>query len=97
MVLSPGEAAARLNMTVPNLVALIRKYRYRFTEIAVGGRPGDRGRNRWGLTEEQLEAITRGQERVFRESDPAQPTPLLRSAVSPDGISRLRRGRPPRT
>jgi hypothetical protein len=96
VVLSPGEAAARLNMTVPNLVALIRRYRYRFTEIAIGGRPGDRGRNRWGLTEEQLEAIARGQERVFRESDPAQPVPLRRSPVSPDGISRLRRGRPPR-
>jgi hypothetical protein len=60
-VLRPAEAAARLGLTVPGLVALLRRYRYKFTELSPGGRPGDRGRNRWGLTEGQLQAILRGQ------------------------------------
>ena len=93
-ILPPSEAAFRLGLTVPGLVALIRRYRYKFTELAPGGRPGDRGRNRWGLTEEQLRGILRGQERGFRdpEPEPAPETPRV-SALSPDGKSRLRKGR----
>ena len=93
-ILRPCEAADRLGLTVPGLVALLRHYRYKFTELAAGGRPGDRGRNRWGLTEAQITAILRGQERGFREPEPKAPADMPRvSAVSPDGKSRLQRGR----
>jgi hypothetical protein len=90
-VLNPSEAAARLGLPLKNLVAIIRRHRYSYTEIAPGGRPGDRGRNRWGLTEAQLAAILRGQSRHFVQPEPekAEPRP---SAASPDGRSRLRGG-----
>lgn len=92
-ILAPGVAAEQLGLTVPNLVALIRRHRYPFTELALGGRPGDRGRNRWGLTEEQIETIVRGQQRVFAEPKPeeewGQPRP---SPFNPDGKSLLRGG-----
>jgi len=39
-VLSAPEAAARLGVSVSGLAALIRHYRYEFTELAPGGGPG---------------------------------------------------------
>ena len=92
-VISPSDAARRLGLPVPGLVALIRTYRYTFTELSPGGRPGDRGRNRWGLTEAQFQAIVRGQERGFLPSERAATNAATPSAASPDGKSRLRRGR----
>ncbi len=91
LVLSPAAAAARLGTHVAGLVALLRRGRYRWTEIAPGGKPGDRGRSRWGLTEEQLQAILRAQERQFPEPVPTT-TVAAPSPYSPDGRSRLRRG-----
>jgi hypothetical protein len=94
VILTPGEAADRLGTTVPNLVALIRRGKYRFTELRPGGKPGDKGHHRWGLSLAQVEAIVRGQERGLAElpiAEPEGPGPL--SPVSPDGKSRLRRGR----
>jgi hypothetical protein len=95
-VMPPAVAAARLGLPVPGLVTLIKTYRYGFTELSPGGRPGDRGRNRWGLTEDQLVAIVRGQDRTFaRGAEPAsgKPADSGPSPASPDGKSRLRRGR----
>lgn len=93
-VLEPGAVAARLGVSVPTLVAILRKHRYKFTELAIGGRPGDRGRFRWGLTEVQLQAIIRGQERGFVEpAAPLADSQPATSPASPDGRSRLRRGR----
>jgi hypothetical protein len=95
VVLAPAEAAFRLGLSVASLVAIIRRHRYRFTELSAGGKPGDRGRNRWGLTEAQLDAIVRGQERGYvepvRTAGPSAPSPM-----SPDGRSRLRKGSDPR-
>lgn len=92
-VLEPAEAAARLSVSVPTLVAIIRRHRYKFTELAAGGKPGDRGRRRWGLTEHQLQTLIRGQERGFVEPEPeVAPTPGF-SDLSPDGRSRLRKGK----
>lgn len=96
LVLTPGEAAAMLGLTVPDLVARIRQHRYPFVERKPGGQPGDRGRGRWGLTEEQVRAILRGMERLPPDPSPTPPEPNQRSArasaASPDGRSRLRRG-----
>lgn len=93
-ILEPGTAAARLGVSVPTLVAILRKHRYHFTELAIGGKPGDRGRFRWGLTETQLQTIIRGQERGFVEPKPtAEAAAPPMSPLSPDGRSRLRRGR----
>lgn len=93
LVLAPGEAASQLGISVPALVALVRRHRYDYTELVHGGRPGDRGRNRWGLTPDQVRAIVRGQARQLplppRDPPPASPTP---SALPCAGPSRLRRG-----
>ena len=87
LVMPPGTAAARLGLPVDRLVRLIRHYRYAWTELAPGGRPGDVGRGRWGLTEAQFEAIVRGQARTFAaqpESDgPASRGPSPRTVLRP--------------
>lgn len=92
-ILSPSHAAARLGIPVPGLVALIRRGRYLFTEIAPGGRHGDRGRSRWGLTEARLQKIIDGQQRGFREPEPEPAAVPVRVSASPDGKLRLRKGR----
>ncbi len=93
LILQPGEAAARLGLTRADLVAIIRRRQYGFTEIKPGGKPGDRGPNRWGLTEAQIAAIVRGQAKVL--PDPAgsdKPDRIPASTnLSPDGKSRLPR------
>lgn len=98
LVLAPSAAAARLGVSVGSLVALVRHYRYSFTELALGGRPGDRGRGRWGMTEGQVEAVVRGQARAVAEpaSTLGKP-PTARSPVTT--VTRIRypkpRSRPP--
>jgi hypothetical protein len=86
----PGEAAELLGMTTGQLTALIRRRRYAFTEMALGGKPGDPGRNRWGLTWDQIQAIVKGQSKVLPDAIPAATAKRL-SPVSPDGKSRLRK------
>lgn len=96
LVHEPGAAAARLGLTVEGLVELIRLHNYEYFERKPGGKPGDRGRGRWGMTDAQIEAVLRGQARVLpRLQDEAgpDPGPPAPSPVSPDGRSRLRRGR----
>jgi hypothetical protein len=70
---------------------MIREHRYPFTELVAGGKPGDRGRRRWGLTEAQLSAIVEGQARRFplvkTEAEPPV-RPVRR--LPPGGKSRLK-------
>jgi hypothetical protein len=87
----PGEVAAQLGMTTCQLTAIIRRRRYAFTEVAPGGKPGDTGRNRWGLTVAQVEAIIRGQSKIPPDPSPIDTTTPRLSPVSPDGKSRLRK------
>lgn len=92
LVYPPGEAAELLGMTTKRLASLIRERRYPFTEILPGGKPGDRGRNRWGLTLAQIEAIVRGQAKVPPDLASLPQAGKARfSPVSPDGKSRLRK------
>lgn len=91
-VLTPREASERSGISVASLVAFIRVHRYPFTELVPGGKPGDRGRGRWGLTLAQLAHIVDKQVRRFEPpatSPSEKPEPSL---VSPDGKSRLRGG-----
>jgi len=90
LVMSPRQAAARLGLTVPGLVVLLRKHKAVFTQLAPGGQPGDRGRNRWGLTEHQLRKLVAASQAQVPDLEPPQPTGF--SAVSPDGRLRARRG-----
>lgn len=91
-ILSPGEVAKRMGITTADLVAMIRRHRYDFTEIKAGGKPGDRGKRRWGLTESQAAAISRGQRRTppdpNAQVDSREPA---RTTLSPDGKSRIPR------
>ena len=89
-VVSPGIAARRLGIPTGDLTAIIRRGGYRWTEIKPGGKPGDRGPNRWGLTEAQLQAIIRGQERGF--VTPQGPEEAKAHDQSPGGVSRVRMG-----
>ena len=68
---TPAAAADALGITSSQLITLLRFHRYPFTEIAIGGRPGDRGRGRWGLTLDQIRAIARGQSRQFADQPDA--------------------------
>ena len=88
-IYTPGQAAEALSISVPALVAILRRYCYPFTELAAGGRPGDRGRGRWGLSEDQLRAVLEGQARAWAPPAEAGRRPS-RGAASPDGIDRLR-------
>lgn len=93
-VLSPGESAERMNTSPRKLATLIRRYQYEFTELVPGGKPGDRGRNRWGLTEAQLATIIEKQARGYQP--PAEPAVTVTpgpTSESPDGVSRLHIGR----
>jgi hypothetical protein len=92
LIYPPGEAADLLGMTTRRLADLIRERRYSFTEILPGGKPGDRGRNRWGLTIAQIEAIVRGQAKIPPDlANLPQAGKTRLSPVSPDGKSRLRK------
>jgi hypothetical protein len=94
LVLTPGEAAERLGIGVPQLVDIIRRGRYAFIELRPGGKPGDRGRGRWGLTHKQLDAILRGMERRLPDLSPPEAAGRAApSPESPDGKSRLRAAR----
>ena len=90
----PGEAAAILGVPLSSLVAMIRRHRYAFTEIAPGGAPGQRGRNRWGMTDSQIQAILKGQARAIKDPEPEPNATAPRQPQSPDGISRIPRRRP---
>lgn len=84
LVLAPSAAAARLGVSVASLVTLVRHYGYAFTELALGGRPGDRGRGRWGMTAAQIVSVVRGQARAV-----AKPTALPRQGNSADVTNNL--------
>jgi len=93
-IVHPALAAARLGITTAGLVVLIRTYRYQFTELRPGGKPGDKGRNRWGLTEAQFDKILDGQRREFKPVETTEDqTRNGKSPYTPDGKSRLVRRR----
>lgn len=90
LVMSPSQAAARMGIPVSSLVAIMRRRGSAFTRLATNGQPGDRGRNRWGLTEAQLRKIVDGEQ--AKTPNPEAVVYGGYSPVSPDGKSRVRRG-----
>lgn len=93
LIYGPGQAADALGLPVPTLVAILRRCRYPFTELSAGGKPGDRGRGRWGLSRDQLRTVIEGQARGWAEPTPSAARPT-HTAASPDGVRRLRMPRP---
>jgi hypothetical protein len=97
-VMSPAEAREATGLSIAEIVATIRTHRLAFVARRPGGRPGDRGRNRWGLTPIQAAAVVAA--RTMREERPEDSTPAAiqarQAAASPDGVARSR-PRPPRT
>lgn len=91
-VYSGAEVAAMLGVSSETLLGWMRLGRYPFTQLKPGGKPGDRGPNRWGMTRAQVDAMVRGQARQLPEPVVAEAEARLVSALSPDGVSRLRRG-----
>ncbi|WP_422928640.1 hypothetical protein [Singulisphaera sp. PoT] len=89
-ILYPKQAAERMGLALRDLVAIIRRHRYEFTEIKPGGKPGDRGPRRWGLTESQIAAIQSGQARKFLPPEEDTRVTPRHSPLSPDGKARLR-------
>mgnify|MGYP000869372497 CR=1 FL=1 len=59
-VYSPREAAELSGVSVEVLSREILTHRYPYIALKPGARPGDRAKNRWGLTVEQLSAIVEG-------------------------------------
>jgi hypothetical protein len=85
-VFSPGAVAERLGISPAALVSLMRNHHYEFVQLRDGGRPGDRGLGRWGMTAAQVRKLQRHQGYTF----PGDPTDFCEA--SPDGIRRARRG-----
>jgi len=96
----PDVAAARLGgISVGTLVALLRAGGYPYTMLKPGGAPWGRGRQTWGLTDDQIAAVADGQARTHaRPADPgagipAAPARVARALPGHDGRSRLKRRR----
>jgi hypothetical protein len=92
----PDEAAKLLGgISVGTLVALLKAKGYAYTELKPGARPWGRGRQLWGLTDDQIAAVVAGQARRFAspEAPVARPPAVGLAAHGHDGKSRLRRGR----
>jgi hypothetical protein len=94
---TPEECAAMLGgITVKKLVKILKAGGYAYTSLMPGSTPWGRGRQVWGLTDDQLGAVLRGQAKRFpspEEATSANRTSGLR-ALGWDGVSRLRRSRP---
>lgn len=73
-VMTPAQAAERLQCSTHVLTRIVMTQGYAYTSL--GGRPGDRGRNRWGLTPPQFRAILAGQAKRLE-------LPSTRSARAP--------------
>jgi hypothetical protein len=67
---SPERAAEHLGISVPTLIALMKAGGYSYTSLKPGAKPWGRGRQLWGLSAPQLQAVIDGQARHVRASDP---------------------------
>lgn len=85
----PGEVARTLGMRREDLNALMIERGYPFFSRKSGGRPGDRRKGSWGLTDDQVAVIVRGETRVVPKAEPEGRDRGAASPASPDGKSRL--------
>lgn len=102
VVHTPEEVSRRLGgISVATLISLLKAKGYPWTELKPGGTPWGRGRQTWGLTDDQIAVVIAGQSRTFAATDaPDSPgTAELPkgdarlTSLGHDGKSRLRRGR----
>jgi hypothetical protein len=99
---APEQAAEHLHISVPTLIALMKAGGYSYTSLKPGAKPWGRGRQLWGLTAPQLQAVMDGQARQMpaTESSGADVAAgqgggrakKARMLPGHDGRSRLRRG-----
>lgn len=93
----PEEAAQRLGgISIAQLVAILKAKGYDYTELKPGSTPWGRGRQSWGMTDEQIAAFVAGQTRRHPRPDEEQggtkpdgPAPGL-GPLGHDGKSRIR-------
>jgi hypothetical protein len=90
-VLTPSAVATVLGVSTTALARLVREGGYPYTALARGGRPGDRGRGRWGLTIAQLGVIVAGPARRPSPADaPGRQPAIAATALLPGGVDLLR-------
>jgi hypothetical protein len=96
---TPERAAGHLGISVPTLIALLKSGGYSYTELKPDAKPWGRGRQTWGLTAVQLQAVMDGQARRFAAADggvgqgKTPPRKAVPTLPGHDGRSRLRRGK----
>lgn len=96
---SPEESARRLGgITVAQLIAILKAKGYPYTELSPGSKPWGRGRQVWGMTDDQIAELVEGQMRSHpRPVDPdakERPTPSGLAAMGWDGVTRLKTIKP---
>src|SRR5262245_45003665 len=96
----PDECARRLGgITVARLIALLKSGGYTYTSLAPGSKPWGRGRQAWGMTDDQIAAVIAGQSK--RHPTPSAVPSVTKpesglKALGWDGIDRLGLSGPPR-
>jgi hypothetical protein len=72
IVYPPKEVARMLaGISVSQLVAILKAKNYPYTELTPDSKPWGRGRQCWGMTDEQIAILISGQERIHpRANDP---------------------------
>lgn len=62
VVYSPEEVSKRLGgISVTQIVAILKAHGYDYTQLTPGSKPWGRGRQVWGMTDDQIAAVVRGQ------------------------------------
>lgn len=86
-VYPPEEVARRLGgISVALLVSILKAHGYEYTQLTPGAKPWGRGRQVWGMTDEQIADLIAGQTRQH----PKPENPADRSAARPIASPGLR-------
>lgn len=90
----PAEAARRLGgISVAQLVAILKARGYEYTELMPESKPWGRGRQVWGMTDDQIAAVALGQRRRHPapkdEQGQEKPVSPGLKAMGWDGINRI--------
>jgi hypothetical protein len=102
----PEEVARRLGgISVTQLVAILKAHGYEYTQLMPGSKPWGRGRQIWGMTDDQIATLVLGQRRRHPTPHEAEdaltgrpPDSSNLKAMGWDGVDRVRKikSRPPK-
>jgi hypothetical protein len=98
-VYPPEEVARRLGgISVTQLVAILKTHGYEYTQLMPGSKPWGRGRQIWGMTDDQIATLILGQRRRHPTPQEVDDTLEGRSpdssslkAMGWDGVDRVRK------